>query len=68
VILTKHDVHFIPSTFQPTGRKHSFGWKKHGKATIASSDTYYAFLRITKTALLEKGWTLETDGIPVEAK
>ena len=66
-ILTKIDVHFVPDRFEPEGRNYSYGWKKHSKAKIASSDTYHAFLRRTKTLLLEKGWTVETDRIPKEA-
>jgi len=62
-ILTKIDVHFVPDRFEPEGRNYSYGWKKYSK--YKADEKYAERLRNIKTQLIEKGWTVETDRIPM---
>ena len=42
-VLEKLDVHFKPDAFEPTGRRHSYGWKVKGKlATGKTPETFRA--------------------------
>lgn len=38
-MLEKYDVRFLPSTFYPKGKLHSYGWKRKGKYTLTIDET-----------------------------
>ncbi len=47
-LLQKRDVRFLADTFNPSGRKHSYGWKDKGKlgVTVTSDDVRKHYLSL----------------------
>lgn len=67
VVMQKYDVRFKPTASwdPPEGRRHSYGWTLK-KRTGEKGEKWFAFLRKVHTFMVEKGWTVEVNGIPVE--
>ena len=64
-ILEKYDVHFKPSTYQPKGERHTYGWKLYGKVKKELS-VYDVVAK--KKALIASGqskWSIDGDTSPV---